>query len=300
MPSLGSALLRIRQKYGDGLRTACFRDRVRPRILNTRPVQCDQGGICEIHVLTSANDWLNLVWALKTFYHYSQRRYGLCIHEDGSLGPEAITAFRSHFPGAAIIDRKRANRDIETVLQDFPRCLQFRRTNLLAPKLFDFVYYLTTDRMLLLDSDILFFGEPRELLRRIEDPGYRLNTVNPDSESAYTIDAGQASRVCGVALLPRFNSGLGAIHRQSLRLDWLEEFLGLPGILEGHFWRIEQTLYALCSSRFGVELLPQEYAVRLDGGLNDQPCRHYVGAIRPRMYSEGIRHLVGNRFLATA
>jgi hypothetical protein len=62
-------------------------------------------------------------------------------------------------------------------------------------------------------------------------------------------------------------------------------------MLEGHFWRIEQTLYALCASRFGVELLPDDYRVFLDGTLEDRPFRHYVGAVRDRMYTEGVRRL---------
>ncbi len=92
-------------------------------------------------------------------------------------------------------------------------------------------------------------------------------------------------------MIDRFNSGLGLIQRDSLRLDWIEEFLGVPGIL-GHFWRIEQTLFALCSSRFGVELLPPEYDVYLARGLGNRPSRHYVGAIRHLMYREGMPRLV--------
>ena len=81
-----------------------------------------------------------------------------------------------------------------------------------------------------------------------------------------------------------------------LNLDWIEEFLQLPGIL-GHFWRIEQTLYALCSSRYGVELLPEEYDVFLKGNVGERPSRHYVGAIRHEMYREGMRKLVKQGFL---
>ncbi|MGH7215472.1 MAG: hypothetical protein ACREIT_11970, partial [Tepidisphaeraceae bacterium] len=91
-------------------------------------------------------------------------------------------------------------------------------------------------------------------------------------------------------LIDRFNSGLGLIHRGSMRLDWIETFLGMPGII-GHFWRVEQTLFALCSSRFGTELLPPEYDVRLGQGDARAPCRHYVGAIRHLLYREGLPRL---------
>ena len=81
-----------------------------------------------------------------------------------------------------------------------------------------------------------------------------------------------------------------------MKLDCIEEFHALPDIV-GHFWRIEQTLFALCSSRFGVELLPSEYDVHLEGGINGSPSRHYVGAIRHKMYGEGIKQLVKQGFL---
>jgi hypothetical protein len=296
LPSLGSIVLRTRQKYGRGLRVAYFRDRVRPRILNTRPIECGKDATCEIHTLTSAGDWLNLVWALKSFYHYSGRRYGLCIHDDGSLEPSAIDTLAAHFPGARIVRRTQADREVPPGLAGYPRCLEFRRTNLLAPKLFDFAHYLSADRMLLVDSDILFFSRPDELLRRIDDPAYILNSVNADCASEYTVESDEAARRWGIALTPRFNSGLGVIHRGSLRLDWIEEFLESP-VAAGHFWRIEQTLFALTSSRFGVELLPEEYAVRLDGEVGSAPCRHYVGDIRHLMYGEGMRRLVKSGFL---
>jgi len=292
----GALLLWLRQKFGHGLRTAWYRDVVRPRILQTSPV-VDTDNKCEIHVLTSAQDWLNLVWTLKSFYRLARRRYALCIHEDGSVDPQQLEILRRHFPDARIISKSRADVEVLPSLASFPRCLEFRRTNLLAPKVFDFPFYLQSDRMLLLDSDVLFFREPAELLRSIEDPTYRLNRVNRGIASAYTVVPAEVKSRTGTNLIERFNSGLGLIHKDSLRLDWVEEFLGLPGILEGHFWRIEQTLYALCSSRFGVELLPPSYDIRLNGGINDSPSRHYVGAIRHLFYREGIRHLAKNQFL---
>ena len=296
--SPGALLQKARSKFGRGLRVAYWRDIVRPRILRTAPVVGTRDRACEIHVLTSAGDWLNLIWALNSFYHFSGRRYALCIHDDGSLRPQDRGMLRHHFPDARLIERSVADERVFKLLDGYPRCLAFRRSNHLAPKVFDFAAYLESDRMLLLDSDVLFFSEPTELLRRIEDPAYRLNSVNADIATAYTVDPAQASVRLGFPVVERFNSGLGLIHRGSLRFDWVEEFLSLPGIL-GHFWRIEQTIYALCSSKWGVELLPLEYGVRLDGVVEESPCRHYVGAIRHLMFKHGLRTLVKEGFLRT-
>jgi hypothetical protein len=190
-----------------------------------------------------------------------------------------------------------ADAKLAKFLRSFPRSLEFRSTNLLAPKVFDFIAYLESDRMGLFDSDLLFFAEPTIYLQRVEDPAYRRNTFNADCGDVYTVEPNAVRTRFGHELLPRINSGLGLVHRDSIRWDWTEEFLALPGILEGHFWRIEQTLFALCSSRYGVELLPDEYTLRLDANVGNRCFRHYNGAIRHLMYGEGIARLVKDSFL---
>jgi hypothetical protein len=295
--TLGVLWLRFRQTFGHGLRVAWYRDVVRPHILSTAPIVETTDKRCEIHVLTSKHDWLNLIWTLKSFYHLSGRRYALCIHEDGSLASAELDTLQRHFPDARIIRRDVADAKLAKVLQRFPRSLSFRKTNLLAPKLFDFVAFLKSDRMALFDSDLLFFADPKAFLERVEDPTYRRNTFNSDVADAYTVEPDAVRLRIGHELQPRVNSGLGLVHRDSIRWEWTEEFLGLPGILEGHFWRIEQTLFALCSSRYGVELLPEEYTLRLEPGIGGRCFRHYNGAIRHLMYGEGIANLVQRGFL---
>lgn len=295
--TLGGLYLRFNQWKEHGLRVAWHRDIVRRRILRTAPITGTTDNTCELHVMTSKRDWLNLLWSLKSFYHFSNRNYALCIHEDGSLPPEAIEHLRRHFPDGRIIRRAEADARAEAELRGFPRSLSFRKTNLLAPKVFDFRMELRSPRMLLFDSDLLFFAEPTVLLARIEDPNYRLNTFNADCGVGYTITPQVVRERLGLTMLERINSGLGLVHRDSMRWDWTEEFLALPGLIDGHFWQIEQTLYALCASRWGVELLPSEYTLSLTGGVGSRCFRHYVGAIRHLMYGEGIAQLVKSRFL---
>ncbi|MGC4020656.1 MAG: hypothetical protein QM734_01265 [Cyclobacteriaceae bacterium] len=150
--------------------------------------------------------------------------------------------------------------------------------------------------MLLLDSDVLFFSSPDVLIKRIEDLSYKKNTFNKDAMYGYTIPFDELQKQLDFELIPYFNSGLGLIHKESINFEWIDKFLSIPDIV-GHFWRIEQTLFALCSSKYGVELLPSEYDVRLDSGVDGLPSRHYVGKIRHLMYKEGIKNLQNRKFL---
>jgi hypothetical protein len=287
---IGSWVYQLRRTCANGPRASFYREVVRRRILRTPPIEGLTDARCDIHVLTSREDWLNLIWTLKSFYAASGRNYKLCIHDDGTLDQAAKREVSRQFPDARLIDSETANREVLLKLEAYPRCRTFRQTNLLAKKVFDFRHYLQSERLLLLDSDVLFFSAPSELLHRLEAPEYVRNSVNADVASALTVDSRDVRNLLGLELPERFNSGLGVIHGQSLRLDWIEEFLGLPGVLN-HSWRIEQTLLALCSARWGVELLPNEYCVSLKPGVGGCVAKHYVGAVRHLMYSEGIAQL---------
>ncbi len=287
----GALLQQVRSRLRGGPRASWYREVIRHSVLDAAPLRgTSDTSVCEVHILTSSNDWLNACWAIRSFYQVAGCSYALSIHDDGTLPAAAHRALQKQFPDARLLSRTQADAEIDPWLAAYPRCYDFRSSNKLALKVFDLLYYGRSNRLMVLDSDVLFFSCPAELLRRIEDRLYQMNCANADVASAYTVTSDIVRSQCGFIPIERFNSGLCLIHRESLQLSWLEEFLALPGILS-HFWQIEQTLLALCSSRFGTELLPPEYALRLEAGIENRPCKHYVGAIRESLYSEGIATL---------
>lgn len=286
----GRMLLKLRalSKY-DPVKSH-FENSVRPRILKSYPVTELTHDAAEIHVLTSNKDWLNLAWTLKSFYFHSPLRIPLVIHGDPSLSQEAIDGLTKLFPEARILTQDKCRDEVIDSLVDYPLCKKFRETNTLSIKVFDFLHYLSTDKMALFDSDLLFFDEPIAWQQHLNAEADRKNVFNPDIATAYAIEQTEIEKA-GFQVADDVNSGFGIVHKDSMPLEWIEEFLAIPGLLEGHFWRIEQTLYALCATRFGVELLPENYRVFLDGAVEERPFRHYVGAIRDKMYTEGMRKL---------
>jgi len=293
--TLGRALYLTRTKLHHGLRAAYYRDVVRPWILATPPFEQTDDARCEIHVLTSNDDWLNLLWTLKTFYHFSGCRYALCIHDDGTLTPTVCGRLQTAFPKARIIRRSESDQRLAPMLAKYPRSREFRALNKLALKVFDFHAYLESDRLFLLDSDILFFAAPTTLLAVVSDPATTYNTLNKDWRHGYSIETDQVQALLDFTLPPLINAGLGLLHRGSVPFDWVEEFLVLPGIMsQSH--QIEQTLTALCSARFGYRMLPEEYDVYIGPRRAGALSRHYTGPIRHMMYDEGIRDLVRNGF----
>jgi hypothetical protein len=287
---IGRLVLKARQFASTPGDVFWHRDVLRPRILKTPPVTGTIDTSAEIHVLTSARDWLNTVWSLKSFYTNVPQRYALVIHGDASLPEAAVYVFTQQFPDARIVIEPDARAAVLSTLSVYPRCKAFRETNTLSMKVFDFAHYLSSDRMILFDSDLLFFAPPEAFLAYLPEQSRRVNVFNPDVGTAYAIPV-EHIEAAGYSVARDVNSGFGLIHKESLNLDWIEEFLAIPGLSEGHFWRIEQTLFALLSTRFGIELLPEDYRVFLSGEVGARPYRHYVGAVRERMYTEGMHKL---------
>ena len=207
---IGKLVYRFREKYKHGLRAAWYRDRVRPRILYTNPVRNTTDTRCEIHVLTCGHDWLNLIWTLKSFYKYSKRNYGLCIHDDGTVGKAGREALIHHFPNSRVISRHQSDDWARSLQAGFPRLTEFRTLHSLSLKITDFHGFLEAEKMLVFDSDLLFFAEPTTLIRNVEDPAYNKNCFNEDIDNAFSIEPEIAKEKMQIEILPRFKLRTGS------------------------------------------------------------------------------------------
>ncbi len=288
---IGRTLYHAKRLMKSDPRVVFHREVTRRQILKSAPLAGTTDPSAEVHVLTSTGDWLNLIWSLKSFYAHVPAKYALCIHGDPNLPAEAVAELKRQFPDARVIEQRQAQDEVLDSLSAFPRCKAFRETNTLSIKSFDFAHYLNAEKMILFDSDLLFFAEPTAFLEYLS-PSKNLNVFNRDVSTAYAVEL-ETIKAAGFDIHPEVNSGFGVVHKSSMRHDWMEEFLSIPGLPEGHFWRIEQTLFALCGTRYGIDLLPDDYQVFLQGSVGTKPYRHYVGAVRDKMYAEGMARLKG-------
>ena len=289
---VATRVTKLWNRYRHGPKAVYYRDFIQKRILATPPVLATTDASAEIHTMVWSGDWIVGIWALKSFYFHSQRSYRLCIHEDGTLDPTALSALRQHFPNARVIERSTADARVIPWLDGTTHSQAYRRKgHPFSLKLFDFVHFLESTRMLVVDADVLFFAEPKALLERIEDDGYRLNAFNRDWSYGYSLDEQGLSTTVKFPVPPRINAGLGLLHSDSFEPELVEELLGRPEI-HSHPHRIEQTVLAINSAKFGFEFLPPEYDIRMGALRPDQPARHYTGPLRPLFFREGIPALV--------
>ena len=252
------------------------------------PIVTDVSGNTEVRVLTWRRDWVNLIWALKTFYHQSGTNLPLFIH-DGGLEAGQAEKLLEHFPNAVMVAAKEADDATESILQTrgFNRSIDYRRTNISTRKLFDFYLMSNAERIITIDSDIVFLSNPELLVTPPLCP--KRNLYNRDIKESYSMTFEEIKEQFGLTVPRCVNSGLASVWRDSIDFDSIEKWLCHPKLFNNK-WVTEQTLHAMCAARFGVELLPDTYMVDTEPGLiSGVVCKHYPCEPRIWLYREGMR-----------
>jgi hypothetical protein len=232
-------------------------------IYDSKPIPCGDTRGYEMHILTCERDRTMAFWALKSFYHYLGERPPLVVHDDGSLADESFRLFNDHFPGCTVIPAHRADADsrLREALQSLPLCelWRFRCDFQLAKKLFDFACFATEPFIVSIDSDILFFRKPLEILEYASAP---TPFMSSDYQEAYEFDTALVRRAGqDFDLVPRLNTGLFGLRIEDFDFSLVETLLqacvDASPARRFEFWKgwLEQTMLACLFSKSGGRVL---------------------------------------------
>jgi hypothetical protein len=290
----GRLLWLIRRDLDRGLKAAWHDHVTRPRIWRwSNPHAQKPTENVPIHILCGRDQLDLCAWMLASWGSATGRNWQIVLHDDGSLPSDAETRLCQLGLSVKVIFRAEADNHMAGLLSDFPAAANYRQQHPLALKIFDVPMLTKSDRFLLIDSDLLFFDTPSEILNWVDQTDDDRWFFNADVADASTITPDEAISLIGSGLWSRVNSGLCLLTKTGFNLDLCERALKESSIFSGNVWRVEQTLFALCATAHGRGgLLPSRYEVSLEAMRQPSAvCRHYVGAVRDHFYSEGIREL---------
>jgi hypothetical protein len=254
----------------------------------------------ELHMLLHKARFLEGGWALYSFLHYAGQPFRVVIHSDGSLDTDCSEILSGLFPGVHIIPRAEADTTVNRVLkeQGLNNCIEFRRRHILGLKLIDPFVFCRTASYLLLDSDILTYSKPHEII----DPDF--GSMGASTPHLYSVDCWDGSYACsskefsaaGIKPAYRLNSGIVKIQRSGLSLERIERTiskLDLLGRDHVNFYA-EQTLFACelpCHGAVGLD--PERYTICGDPDNGQIVTGHYCGDYfkKTLFYRKGIPRL---------
>jgi hypothetical protein len=295
---------RLRKTHEAGWAFTLRRWQTERQILRTRPVRTraagTTGAACEVRMLVYGGDNLMALWTTKSFYAKAGADWPLVWLQGGPMSSAAVRRLREHFPDSRFVSTEEADRAVEADLRRLGHTatLEARRHTFYLRRVIDFGVNGATDRVLFLDSDVLFFERPAELLEAVAT-GRRVNLFNKDANNGYGLTPDEAEKYCGVRPFELLNAGLCLICRESIRLDDLDRYLrALPPVSRTF---VDQLICGLIGASFPTEHLPETYRLSAESGLtvDGRPliARHYAGTTRRLLFTEGMPALVQRAFL---
>lgn len=278
-------------------RANAVRQRTQGRLAALPPLSLAGGGEVEVHMLCHAAGVDMGLWASWSFLRFLPAA-SFYLHGDATLTKPDVMLWESKIGGMKVVLDDEAAGVAEEALRDFPRLGEFRAKHVLARKLIDFHLYGNASHLLLLDSDILCFGVPTQLLSLLSTTATGLIRWNEDIRSSYSCSTQVASAILGTTFPERMNSGLVVMRRLGVRdfaqlEGWLSQLIDTHGVRITHPW-LEQTLYACLAATWdGSGPLDEPYSMSGGSLRQGQVTRHYPGnaMIRPKFWTEGVVRL---------
>lgn len=237
------------------------------------------------------------VWTARSLDYFSERNWRHVWIDDGTLTTAIISRAMRALPGLRIVTPAESEALLNRSLNGYTACQRAAEDHPIFRRVFLLSEVMRGDRCVSVDSDVLFFAKPREMLdwasapigsaRFMHDP---INFYFPKLEVLRKWYAG--------SVIKQVNGGLIMQPAGGLDLDLTESLLRTFWDAPGRSWHIEQSILALQMTRLGGRPLSDEYEVSFHPERRRYcVARHYVsaGPVRSYFFTEGIALLC--RFL---
>jgi hypothetical protein len=259
-------------------------------ILKRCTFHTDEVADVTVCVLTSSIDWLMCLWSLASFYNFSGLRLPLLIYSDGTLKSASIAQIKSVFPNARIVDPAEAEASGRQILSEFPNCRRFRLQQPCARRIIDLPILCKSKSILMLDSDILFFRRPEELVECVATHCSGRFIFERDMQDAYFESPENIHKTFQVEVASQVNCGIMVADVSNFDYAQIERWLGYDGIGK-HPWA-EQTLWAMYAGKGRTKFLSEPYDVSMSASIAPEAVmKHYIKPIRDYIYTQGIPSL---------
>jgi len=255
-----------------------------------------------VHTLICHQHLIYYLFSIKMFLTLSGLATQVVAYDDGTLSRDDASILQNELPGITMIPATAVRSSHH--LRRFPNCARFLHEHVLAPKLLAVHRFAYTNRIILLDSDVLFLRHPEEIVNWClgKDTVTGMYAADPSRNESVTLTPYEFAQA-GSHFVPHFNSGLCCLLRDQFKLSLIEKTLPILRFRRrSSRWLEEQTLWALLVGRHSFRVLPSHYLMR---GIH-RPCRSYdlsrltaihYSSPKDQFFREGVQYLIARNRL---
>ncbi len=253
----------------------------------------------ELWFLTGAQFWYQTAFCAWTLAKQSGREVTLNVVDDGSLLREHEDHLRRIFPKGQTIQKSTVTERLNELLPEtrFP-ILRSRWEDYVNIRKLTDVHLGSTGAKLVLDSDMLFFGRPNELLdwwdcqgvRRKADPDNDSfsTCLMTDCEESYGYSRPLMESLSGAPIPELLNVGVCGLRSDALDWEELEYWCRTLLEKEGTSYFLEQALVAMLASRSSPTVMPKAsyitFPSKQQAVTGEGVLQHYVSDSKPQYF----------------
>lgn len=281
------------KKYYNSFRFFNYKYRLSLDLKELQTFKLEKDSSIVIAILCGKKTVDEAIATLYSFYSNTDRRYSLAIFDDGTLTFDCCNKIHYYFKNSYSLLRKEADEKVLSFLdkEHLLKIKELRHNLVFASRLTDINFFMNGKIVIQLDSDVLFFNEPSEILQIVEGNcgEQKYFSYNKDIMSSYCGNIEAIYKATGIKITPNFNAGLCTYIASVKNLYFFEEKLA-EGLPVKNLYYAEQTLLALLMTVREANPLPPVYDLGFqiyrpfEENVLKVKSRHYCGYTRPFFY----------------
>ncbi len=177
------------------------------------PIDTPVASDIEVHMLCGHSHLTMGIWSLWSLLRWADGKMTPVIHSDGSIAPEDVLRFQKFFPQVRFIWPEDAQRWVEQQLvgSEFEFLRSFFRNHLFGSRLVASHMSEQARVVVALDSDVLFFDRPTEIIEKclVAHESLALTSFHDEFDWVTVLaPAKEFEARCGTRIESGFNGGM--------------------------------------------------------------------------------------------
>jgi len=214
-----------------------------------------------IYFLTGKNHLYQTIFCIQSLSKATEIKFSIFLVDDGSFDDHLIQTIHRLLPGSIIITQAIIEKNLNDILPQylFGALHHKRKVYPHIKKLTD-IHTLPGTWKLVLDSDMLFWAQPKAIIDWFENPDKPI--YMQDCQNSYGYSKQIMEKICGAKIPDLINVGVIGLNSASINWVKLNAWVQALERQEGASYYLEQALTAMLIGESEALVLPaHEYIV---------------------------------------
>jgi hypothetical protein len=238
-----------------------------------------------VYFLTGKNYLYQTLFCIQSLNKCGVDNLRFIIVDDGTFDSRLIKQITKQLPGAEIITREIIEDNLQKYLPEhlYPILHQKRKVYPHIKKLTDIHTIPGPEWKLVLDSDMLFWNLPTEMLDWLKNPDSPIHMV--DCVESYGYTTALMKQLCGSSVPHLLNVGTIGLNSSNINWTHVNEWVKILEEKEGASYYLEQALTAMLIGNAETTILGRnDHIVNPDKINPDDVLHHYVDLSKKMYY----------------